>query len=52
MLLDSVLLLHRWPFLPVARHNMRDNFAKLPVVNVMVRYRRNVPVRLRTAEVL
>ena len=52
MLLDSVLLLHRWPFLAVACHNVRDNVAKLPVVAVMVRYRRNFQVRLRTTEVL
>ena len=52
MLLDVVLLLHRWPFLPVARYNMQDNFAKLPVVDVMVRYRRNFQVLLRTSEVL
>ena len=52
MLLDTVLLLHRWPFLPVARHNMRDNVAKLPVVDVMVRYRRICQICLRTTELL
>ena len=52
MLLDSVLLLHRWPFLPVASHGMWDNVAKLPGVDVLVQYRRNFQVRLRTTGVL
>ena len=52
MLLDGVLLLHHWLFLPVARHNMRDNFAQLSVVDEMVQYWRNFQVSLRTTELL
>ena len=52
MLLDSVLLLHRWPFLLVACHNVRDNVTKLSVVAVQVRYQRNFQVHLRTTEMI
>ena len=39
--------------LPAAGHNMQDNLLlSIPVVDVIVRYRRNFQVRLRTIEVL
>ena len=41
--------------LPAAGHNMQDNLLLsilVPVVDVIVRYRRNFQVRLRTIEVL
>ena len=39
--------------LPAARHNMQDNLlGSIPVVDVIVGYRRNFQVRLRTIDML